>query len=196
MTFTRIKFSLIFTVLAILTLTGCAPGPQMLSVRPDVAMPAGDGIAELTLGVEIIDALGSQKIGISGNPNGDNFPITLKGDVASALAPSIQEGLENQGFKVVPPSKETPNTLTVEIRKISLNSVKEKTMYVTSVDVEIAAKAKNGRHEYVRRYSSFNSKEDISVSSMKNSELLLNSALSEQISLMLNDEKLIETLKK
>ena len=192
----KTKFALLFSVLAGFALLGCVPGPQMLSIQPDVTIPSKTGAAELSLGVEVIDALGSQKIGISGNPNGDNFDITLTGDVASALAPTIQAGLENQGFKVVPPSKDIPNTLTVEIRKILLNSVKEKTMYVTSVDVEIAAKAKNGRHKYARRYSSFNSKEGISVSSKKNSELLLNSALSEQISLMLNDEKLIETLKK
>ena len=194
----KTKFALLFSMLASFALLGCVPGPQMLSIQPDVTIPPKTGTAEVTLGVEVIDALGSQKIGIAGDPNGDNFDITLNGDVASALAPSIQAGLENQGFKVVPPSEETPNVLTVEVQKITLSSVstKGKIKYVTKLEVEIVAKARNGGYKYSRRYSVSAEKESGSVSSSENSKLMLNSAVSDGISAMLNDEKLIETLKK
>jgi len=190
------KFALLFSVLASFALLGCVPGPQMLTIKPDVTLPAKSGDAEVTLGVEIIDALGSQKIGIAGDPNGDNFDITLTGDVASALAPTIQAGLENQGFKVVPPSAETPNVLTVEVQKIALSSTKEKIKFVTKLEVEIVAKARNGGLKYSRRYSVTAEKESASVSSSENSKLMLNSAVSDGISAMLNDENLIGTLKK
>ena len=192
----KTKFALLLSMFASFALLGCVPGPQMLSIQPDVTISPKTGVAEVSLGVEVIDALGSQKIGIAGDPNGDNFDITLNGDVASALAPTIQAGLENQGFKVVPPSAETPNVLTVEVQKIALSSTKEKIKYVTRLEVEIVAKAQNGGHKYSRRYSVSAEKESGSVSSSENSKLMLNSAVSDGISAMLNDEKLIETLKK
>jgi uncharacterized lipoprotein YajG len=192
----KTNFALLFSLLASFALLGCVPGPQMLSIQPDVTIPSKTGAPEVTLGVEIIDALGSQKIGIAGDPNGDNFDITLTGDMASALAPTIQAGLENQGFKVIPPSAETPNVLTVEVQKIALSSTKEKIKYVTKLEVEIVAKARNGGLKYSRRYSVTAEKESASVSSSENSKLMLNSAVSDGISAMLNDEKLIETLKK
>ncbi|MFZ9963231.1 MAG: YajG family lipoprotein, partial [Burkholderiales bacterium] len=100
------------------------------------------------------------------------------------------------GFKVVPPSAEMPNVLTVEVQKITLSSTKEKIKYVTKLEVEIVAKARNGGLKYSRRYSVTAEKESASVSSSENSKLMLNSAVSDGISAMLNDEKLIETLKK
>ena len=192
----KTKFALLLSMLASFALLGCVPGPQMLSIQPDVTISPKTGVAEVSLGVEVIDALGSQKIGIAGDPNGDNFDITLSGDVANALAPTIQAGLENQGFKVVPPSAEMPNVLTVEVQKITLSSTKEKIKYVTKLEVEIVAKARNGGLKYSRRYSVTAEKESASVSSSENSKLMLNSAVSDGISAMLNDEKLIETLKK
>jgi uncharacterized lipoprotein YajG len=87
------------------------------------------------------------------------------------------------------------STLVIDLQKLKLSSLKTKRFgYVTTLDVEIVASIINGNKKYSKRYTVGTEQKMGSVSSSQNSENMVNEAVTQALSAIINDEALFRAL--
>ena len=180
-----------------LTLSSCAYGPQFLSLNPEI-IASGDSNYDLTnqtaFVLKVKDSRKSEVLGVSGD-NSAQFDITLKENAADTLRANIAPALEERGLEVNLNQKENEPTLLIDLQKLTLNSIKKEGFgYVTNLDLEIVASVVFVNKKYSKRYIVGTEKKNGSVSSSKSSEILVNEAMTEALSSIVNDNALFKAL--
>jgi uncharacterized lipoprotein YajG len=131
-------------------------------------------------------------LGASGDDSA-RFDITLKGEVTTALESKVLPALKYRGLVLTTvPNQDSP-TLVLDLQRLELSSLKTKRFgYVTTLDVEIVASVINGNKKYSKRYSVGTEKKMGGISSSQNSENMVNEAVTQALSAIINDEALFK----
>jgi uncharacterized lipoprotein YajG len=183
-------FALSFLVI---TLSSCAYGPQFIELTPNVIGPTDANFykpKQTSVFVTVIDSRPNNVLGATGDDSA-RFSVTLKGEATTALEAKVLPALEYRGLVLARvPDRDSP-TLTIDLQKLKLSSLKTKRFgYVTTLDVEIVASITNGNKKYSKRYTVGTEKKMGSISSSKNSENMINEAVTQALSAIINDEAL------
>lgn len=175
-------------------LASCALTPQQLHLVPSVSVrtePVADG-TPVTVTVE--DSRTSQKLGEVGDPNTQMVEVSLEEDFKPRLLEEVSKALAALGFKVVSGDQEAERNLQIDVRRIELSSVKQPFVFDTELRAELGALATNGGDTYDRLYYVRTRKETAGPPYLKDSNALVNTAVSQALEDMLNDERLLEML--
>jgi uncharacterized lipoprotein YajG len=187
-------FALSFLVI---TLSSCAYGPQFIKLNPDVIGPTDKDFyqpKQTSVVVTVIDSRPNNVLGATGD-NSAQFEITLKGEATTALKAKVLPALEYRGLVLARAADRDFPTLVIDLQKLRLSSLKTKRFgYVTTLDVEIVASIINGNKKYSKRYTVGTEKKMGSVSSSQNSENIINEAVTQALSAIINDEALFRAL--
>lgn len=189
----RKKCSYLALSFLVITLSSCAYGPQFINFAPDAVGPTQKDFYKTkqpSIVVTVTDSRPSDILGAAGDDSA-RFDISLKGDVRSTLESKILPALEYRGLTIFKESDPDLPKLTIDLQKIELNSLKTKRFgYVTTLDVEIVASIVNRNKKYSKRYNVETEKKMGSISSSKNSENMVNEAITQALSAIINDEAL------
>ena len=187
-------FALSFLVI---TLSSCAYGPQFITLSPDVIGPTDKDFykpKQTSVVVTVIDSRPNNVLGATGD-DAARFEITLKGEATTALALKVLPALEDRGLVLARVPDQDSSTLVIDLQKLKLSSLKTKRFgYVTTLDVEIVASIINGNKKYSKRYTVGTEQKMGSVSSSQNSENMVNEAVTQALSAIINDEALFRAL--
>ena len=173
---------------------GCALTPQHLHLDPEVEFTEKPVTSDTLLGIAVVDARPSQKLGEVGDPNKEMVPVTLDEDFVPLLTEIVTEGVEKRGFSAVPESNAMNRSLVVEINSLVLNSVKTPVTFQTELKAEVSALANNAREKYERVYYVRTYQETAGPPYQKHSDSLVNQAISQALTEMFSDDKLFELL--
>jgi uncharacterized lipoprotein YajG len=179
----------------VITLSSCAYGPQFIKLTPNIIGPTDKNFykpKQTSVVVSIIDSRPNNVLGASGDDSA-RFDITLKGEVTTALESKVLPALEYRGLVLTTvPDQDSP-TLVLDLQRLELSSLKTKRFgYVTTLDVEIVASVINGNKKYSKRYSVGTEKKMGGISSSQNSENMVNEAVTQALSAIINDEALFK----
>ena len=181
----------------IITLSSCAYGPQFIKLNPDVVGPTDKSFykpKKTSVVVTVIDSRPNNVLGTTGD-DAAQFEITLKGEATTALAVKVLPALEDRGLVLLKVPDQDSSTLVIDLQKLKLSSLKTKRFgYVTTLDVEIVASIINGNKKYSKRYTVGTEQKMGSVSSSQNSENMVNAAVTQALSAIINDEALFKAL--
>ena len=178
----------------LILIQGCALTPQNLHLDPTIDMTGEAVTADTLIGLSVIDARPTTKLGEVGDPNQEMVSVTLDEDFTFLLDQKVTTALEKRGFSVVPDSGAMTRSLTVEISSLILNSEKRPLDFQTELKSELAAIARNSNEKYERAYYVRTQKITAGPPYEKHSNELVNNAVSQALSDMLNDDKLFEML--
>ena len=177
----------------VIILSSCAYGPQFIDLAPDVIGPTDTNFYKTkqpSVVVTVKDSRPSDVLGATGDDSA-RFDITLKGDVTSALKAKILPALEYRGLIPVKVSNPDFPKLIIDLQKLQLSSLKTQRFgYVTTLDLEIVASIVNNNKKYSKRYNVETEKKMGSISSSRNSENMVNEAVTQALSAIINDEAL------
>jgi uncharacterized lipoprotein YajG len=189
-----IKWSSVLAILLALSIQGCALKPQRLHLDPEIEM-TGDSVAvDTLLALSIVDDRPSTLLGEVGDPNDKMVPVTLDEDFIPLLTERVTESVEKRGFSVVPASDAMTRSLVIRITSLVLNSEKTPFNFQTELLAEVTASARNANDQYDRRYYVRSYQETAGPPFEKHSNQLVNEAVSQALSDMLNDDRLFEML--
>ena len=181
----------------VITLSSCAYGPQFIKLNPDVIGPTAKDFykpKQTSVAVTVIDSRPNNVLGATGD-NSARFEITLKGEATTALKAKVLPALEYRGLVLATAADRDAPTLAIDLQKLKLSSLKTRRFgYVTTLDVEIVASIINGNKKYSKRYTVGTEKKMGSVSSSQNSENIINEAVTQALSAIINDEALFRAL--
>jgi uncharacterized lipoprotein YajG len=181
----------------VITLSSCAYGPQFIKLNPDVIGPTAKDFykpKQTSVAVTVIDSRPNNVLGATGD-NSARFEITLKGEATTALKAKVLPALEYRGLVLATAADRDAPTLAIDLQKLKLSSLKTRRFgYVTTLDVEIVASIINGNKKYSKRYTVGTEKKMGSVSSSQNSENMINEAITQALSAIINDEALFRAL--
>ncbi|HWQ40155.1 MAG TPA: YajG family lipoprotein [Burkholderiales bacterium] len=175
-------------------LSACTLKPQYLHLDPTVSVRSASIGNGTTIGLAVEDNRGSQKLGEVGDPNTQMVEVNLTEDFRPRLYEEIAKALASLGFNVVPYSDAMERTITVDVRKLELSSVKQPFVFDTELRAEVGTVARNGKDTYDRLYYVRTRKETAGPPFLKDSNALINTAVAQALEDMLNDERLLEVL--
>ena len=179
---------------AALVIQGCALKPQNLHLDPDVAYSGQATTSETLIGFTVADARPTKKLGKVGDPNKELVDVSLEEDFVPLITERLTTGIEKRGFSVVPWSPAITRSLEVRIDSLVLNSVKTPVTFETELRAEVTAAASNERERYERVYYVRSYQETAGPPYERHSNKLVNQAISQALTEVLNDDKLFEML--
>lgn len=186
-------FSHLTSVLIFTIASGCAYGPQFISIDPEVNVSEGDFLETKEIALEILDSRTQTKLGVVGDDSA-RFNIELKGDLPTIISPKLTKALENRGL-LVREQSETTKKLVVNIQRMTIDSVKTKSFgYKTDLHVELLATVVKDNSKFAKRFVVTTEKKMGSFSSSAETQKIVNEALSDALSSIVNDEALFELL--
>ncbi len=181
--------------LALLALVqGCMLTPQKLSLDPVIDVTSEAVTTDTLIGLSVVDARPTKKLGEVGDPNKEMLDVTVTNDFIARVNERLTEALEKRGFSVVPKSEAMTRSLDVEINSLVLNSVKRPIDFETKLEAAVSAKANNSYEKYDRAYYVRTLKESAGPPYEKKSNKMVNDAMSQALSDLLNDDSLFEML--
>jgi uncharacterized lipoprotein YajG len=177
----------------VITLSSCAYGPQFLALNPDILITNQAEAKSTPISLSVTDSRSDKTLGVAGDDS-VQFDISLKGDIEATLKSKMVEALEKRGIQTVS-GDSNPTNLLIDLQRLTLNSIKNPRFgYVTTMEVEILASIVNGNRKYSKRYSVGTEKKLGSVSSSHESAKMLNEAMSQALSSIVNDDALLRAL--
>jgi len=185
------------TVVLAVAIQGCALKPQNLHLDPEIDVTGESVAVDALVGLSIRDSRSSKILGEVGDPNNPNqgmMNVTLDEDFIPLLTERVSEALEKRGFVVVPESEAMTRSLVIEISNLNLNSEKTPFNFQTELRAEVTATAQNTNEQYERRYYVRSYQETAGPPFEKHSNQLVNDAVSNALSDMLNDDNLFVML--
>ncbi|HZP93983.1 MAG TPA: YajG family lipoprotein [Burkholderiales bacterium] len=186
----------IMTIAGFIALTqGCSLKPQYLHLDPAVNAatanaPAGSG----TIALSVEDSRSTTKLGEVGDPDRKMVDVSLEEDFRPVLYAKIADALTQRGFKVVPAGEDADRTLIVNVRRLELSSRKQPLTFDTELRAEVSAESRHGEDSYDKLFYVRTHKETAGPPYLKDSNALVNSAVSQSLEDLLSDEKLLEFL--
>jgi uncharacterized lipoprotein YajG len=191
------KWTSALSLVVAVAIQGCALKPQNLHLDPAIDV-TGEAVTVGTLiALSVKDGRSSKVLGEVGDPNDPNqamVDVTLDEDFIPLLTEKVSGALEKRGFSVVPESEALTRSLIIEIGSLDLNSEKTPFNFQTELRAEVVATGQNTTEQYERRYYVRSFQETAGPPYEKHSNQLVNEAVSNALSDMLNDDKLFEML--
>lgn len=175
-------------------LQGCALKTQNLHLDPQLQTAATKVADGALIGLAVRDAREDKKLGEVGDPNTKMVDVRLDENFAPLLYDRISKALTERGFKIVPYSDALTRSLQVEVRRLELSSVKQPFQFETELRAEVAAVARGENETFDRLFYVRTYKESAGPPYRKDSNALVNTAVSRAIDDMLSDDKLLEML--
>lgn len=173
---------------------GCALKPQFIHLDPAVNISSTQVANGTLIGLSVTDARDTKKLGEVGDPNNKMVEVSLTEDFTPLLYKKIAEKLTEKGFEVVPSSDAMLRALNISVKRLELSSVKTPFNFKTELRAEIGASAHNEKETYDRLFYVRTYKETAGPPYQKDSNALVNSAVSQALDDMLSDEKLQQLL--
>ena len=178
----------------LMLIQGCALTPQNLHLDPVIDYTGQSVTTDTLIGLSVVDSRDSKKLGRVGDPKKEMVDVTLDEDFLPLLNQRVTEVLEQRGFSVVPDSGAMTRSISVSIDSLVLNSAKRPLDFETELKAELSAEAHNALGKYDRAYYVRTYKTTAGPPYAKHSNELVNDAVSQALSDMLNDDKLFELL--
>lgn len=186
------RIVVVAAVLAVIQ--GCALKPQFIHLDPAVNISSTQVANGTLIGLSVTDARDTKKLGEVGDPNNKMVEVSLTEDFTPLLYKKIAEKLTEKGFEVVPSSDAMLRALNISVKRLELSSVKTPFNFKTELRAEIGASAHNEKETYDRLFYVRTYKETAGPPYQKDSNALVNSAVSQALDDMLSDEKLQQLL--
>jgi uncharacterized lipoprotein YajG len=173
--------------------SGCAWTPQKLTIKaePQFSKSAvGNGI---TVAVQVVDVRPSKIIGYRGLDS-ELAEIHTDQDVVSIFQDKLIEGLKRKGFNAIPYNGQSTLTLRAEIRLIEYSSSMD--MWKGSIQAKAAVAVYSRKADRIldRVYRAERAQAVVEAPRAQTNERLINSAISEVLQRIVEDQNLIEFL--
>jgi len=193
----RKRILFVLTVAGMLAaIQGCALKPQNLRIDPPVKVSESAVGNGRIIGLGVTDARTNMKLGEIGDPNNKMVDVSVNENPSAAVFNQLQQALTKLGFSVFPYSDAMERTLQVELRDLELNSVKTALTFETELRAAVGARVANGPEYYDRQFHVRTRKDGAAPPFEKDSNLLVNTAVSQALEDMLADAQLLELLAK
>lgn len=173
---------------------GCTLKTQNLHLDPSIDAAGEPITSDARIGLEVVDNRPTKKLGEVGDPNNKMVDVMLEEDFTAQLRDRIKEMLESRGFEVVPESVAMKRSITVAISALELSSVKRPLDFETKLGANVFATAGNADTTYDRDYFVRTRKTTAGPPFERQSNQLVNEAVSQALSDLAKDEKLFELL--
>ncbi|HXH01916.1 MAG TPA: YajG family lipoprotein [Candidatus Competibacteraceae bacterium] len=174
-------------------LTGCAAGPQVVTLQPFVEAPLAQVGRGRELVLEVVDRRPSQTFGylagIGGNP-----PISSSGDLSQAVWQALADRLNQAQFVVAPARPGAPLALRVEILAVEYRTAGSPVINEVRTSARLQATARNGALTASGEFQADSARRVLTPPGMVDSVYMLNEVLSRALERMLQDPKLAGTL--
>jgi uncharacterized lipoprotein YajG len=182
-------------VLLLVLLAGCSLKPQFLKIDPQpIRVPESQAGKGQTVALQVTDARPAKKLGEVGDPDNKMVDVSVEEDPSPRIYQRVKEALERMGFTVQPYADGALPALKLEVRKLELQSVKTPFTFETELRAEMAAHAAKSNGYYDRQFNVRTRKDGAAPPYEKDSNALVNTAVSQALEDLLADEQLIATL--
>jgi uncharacterized lipoprotein YajG len=181
-------------VLLALLFQGCTLKTQNLHLDPSIDAAGEPITSDTRIGLEVVDNRPSKKLGEVGDPNKEMVDVVLDEDFTALVRDAMKEVLESRGFDVVLESGATKRSLTIAISGLELNSVKRPFDFETELRANVFVTAGNVDATYDRVYFVRTRKTTAAPPFERQSNQLVNEAVSQALSDLANDENLFDML--
>jgi uncharacterized lipoprotein len=188
------RLVLYLTAAAVIGLSGCALTPQNLHLEPAVTIQPTPVASGTIVGLAVEDNRSTQKLGEVGDPNTQMVDVSLTEDFRPHIYEEVARTLTALGFNVAPYSDNLERSLMIDVRRLELSSTKQAFVFDTELRAELGAVARNGGDTYDRLYYVRTRKETAAPPFLKDSNALVNTAVSQALDDMLSDQRLFELL--
>jgi uncharacterized lipoprotein YajG len=173
---------------------GCSLKNQNLRIDPEVKVKEDQIGGNKEVGLRISDSRAEKKLGEVGDPDRKMVDVRVDEDPSPAIYERVKQALNKLGFTVQPYSDSMDRTLSIDLRKLELQSVKQPLTFNTELRAEVAAHAANSAAYYDRQFNVRTRREGAAPPYQKDSTVLVNTALSQALEDLLADEQLLATL--
>lgn len=190
----RISLQSILLVTVMAAIQGCTLKPQYLHLDPVIEVNTEAVTSDTLVGLSVRDGRASKKLGEVGDPHKEMMDVTLEEDFVPLLTERLTAALEQRGFRVVPESEAMTRSLVVEITNLGLNSTRTPINFETELKAEVTASAHNSSEKYERLYYVRSYQETAGPPFERHSNKLVNEAVSQALTDMVNDNRLFEML--
>ncbi len=177
-------------LVGILLLGGCAVNDQYLALNPQINIISDDIGKGKTINLDVLDKRDGTSLGKITDAHKDSFNVELNKDFTKNLKASVGKALEKQSFLV----GNSDIKMTVNIEKLALSSQKYPLTFKTDLEAIISVKIENGGERYGNRLRIIKTKRTAGPPFAKDSNELVNEAISNLLSDMLGSEKLRNVL--
>lgn len=191
---TKVTWRIALAVVAAALIQACSLKPQFLHLDPSVSIRDAQMASGTLIGLKVSDSRDVQKLGEIGDPNTRMVDVSLTEDFSPVLYKKIADSLTEKGYEVVPSSDAMTRTLHVSVSRLELSSVKTAFNFETELRAELTASARNDRETYDRLFYVRSFKETAAPPFLKDSNALVNTAVSQALEDILTDEKMLQLL--
>lgn len=175
---------------AMLLMAGCATTPQVLELDLNPTVPPISVAPPVPVALRVQDKRPETVIGYQTNENGQNQgPIVARGDVSQTIYAALAEGLRKEGFiprNYTASSQQGPR-LTVMLDRLNYSRNHGQIAVVAKLEAHVETTRKKARFTYTVKRT----KGHDLLHSKKENRKLINAALTEALTNLLNDQKLI-----
>jgi len=173
--------------------SGCAWAPQKLTIKAEPQFSKSTVGNGTTVAVQVVDARPSKVIGYRGLDS-TLAEIHTEQDVVSIFQSKLIEGLKQKGFNAIPYDGQSTLTLRAEIRLIEYSTSID--MWKGSIQAKavVAAYSKKADRIHDRVYRVEREQTVLDAPRAQTNERLINSAISEVLQKIVEDQNLTEFL--
>ena len=169
---------------------GCAVNDQYLVLNPQINVTANEVGNGKVINLQVLDKREGTGLGEIRDAHSDVFNVRLGRDFTQDLKTNIGKALEKQSFNV----GESDINMTVNIEKLALSSEKYPLTFKTDLEAIISVRIDNGEEQYGNRLRVVTTKRTAGPPFTKDSNELVNEAVSNLLTDMLSSEKLMSVL--
>jgi uncharacterized lipoprotein YajG len=175
---------------------GCALHNQDIRIDPMIDLPKTLTGGDKTVGLAVADPRESKKIGEVGDPNREMFEVAVNQDPSRAIYTRVSDALAKIGYKIEPYAEGMDPNLKIELKTLKLDSEKRAFDFLTTLHVEVTARAHGGDQSLDKTYQVVQSMNTAGPAYQKDTTRLVNAAVSMALHDMLADQQLLDTLNK
>ena len=183
-------------LIALPLFAGCALKPQFLLIDPEIKATESQIGAGIEVGLKVSDVRTELKLGEVGDPNNKMVEVRVARDPSPAVYQRVERAFSKMGFTIVPYSDGMTRTLQVEIRELTLQSVKKPLVFDTELRAVVGATASNGSTRHDRQLNVRTRKESAAPPFEKDSTILVNAAVSQALEDLVADDHILGVLTK
>lgn len=169
---------------------GCAWVPQEARLKIDAGSATSDAGRGVRVAVKVYDRRPDTVLGHRG-VDSQNAAITTKQNLVLLFRDAIIAGLSRKGFKATDYDGETPRVLSVEIRKVEYSTDMDFWKGVVKTEAWLVASMTKDGVRFEQSYTGVRKHTTVESPRAKTNERLLNEAISEAVSALVNDPSLL-----
>lgn len=187
--------SLLATIVLGIAAASCAPSPQVVVISPDLADRPGNSARQPTVELAVRDGRSSKVIGSRDRYYAEKSTISTEADITPRLTELVSKKLESQGYTVVEPRSGGEVKLTVELQKLSYETIDSRFTEV-KVSSIVGVTCSKGGDTLTSRYETNRREEFTTIPDEQSNSDLINSVVGKGLDEMLGDEKLMAFMSK